>query len=65
LEIRPPQPQGIGALDRRPRIAALADRLDAIRFEGSQNRKTQLLDKLDAAMAAFVAEEKKAIGLCC
>jgi hypothetical protein len=39
--------------------------VDAIRFEGSQNRKTRLLDKLDAAMAAFRAEAKKAIGLCC
>jgi len=46
-----------------PRVAAIAEKLDAMDFEESMmNRKTRLLDDLDAAMAAFAAEVKKAIG---
>ena len=44
------------------RVAALAEILDTMAFEEPMSRKTQLLDALDTAMAAFTAEVKKAIG---
>jgi HPt (histidine-containing phosphotransfer) domain-containing protein len=45
-----------------PQLAALADRLDSLEFEVPKASKAQLLDELDAAMAAFASEVKKAIG---
>lgn len=45
-----------------PRVAAVADKLDAMAFEEPASRKTQLLNELDTAIAAFASEVKKAIG---
>jgi len=45
-----------------PRVAAVAEKLDAMDFETPKSRKARLLDDLDKAMAAFAAEVKKAIG---
>ena len=45
-----------------PRVAAVADKLDAMAFEEPASRKSQLLNELDTAIAAFASEVKKAIG---
>jgi len=45
-----------------PQLAVLADELDTTDFEAPQDSKARLLDELDAAMAAFAREVKKATG---
>jgi len=45
-----------------PHVAALAEKLEIMGFSAPGKRKKRTLDALDAALAAFADEVKKAVG---